>query len=625
MKQKIKEWLKEQPIYQNLRQILLVWTVISAFLVSACIGRSEDLTGHIIFLIVTVAGGIVSLAGWTVVCKKKIRYLLTGNRKKRARKRKWKKGWYFLLFYTIVVRLPQFGDIPRFDGMAYYKMLAEACQNYDFTITGFLNGFRMASHPTQGYMGLLAIGKFLDPTGYTGIMLVNLALVCITSYCVFQIFRRVMKGVSWKYVTVAAVVITSVPSYLGTFSYLNPDTGFIYFFFMAVYSMLYSRYILMIFSILLLALTKEIGMVMAAAFLTGMGLYLIWNRRQEVIHGLTKRRLFYAGFAGILLLLGAVAAIYVVLGGNLWSYEREEIAYFGTIGVHWEFILFKWKEYFLLNFNWLAVLLIIAAGIYLRVRGSHISLRIREKAVLCGTVLSYAAVAAFYCLYVNFAHPRYTIILDVILWAFAVGMTGKVAAELTQRGSRKDLWFRRSAVICCMLLLTQSYMTIDPISNRVFSHESTGEGQIQILDVYSDFIGWTGGGDSTIYNNQYSFFAKAYECVLRDVGYDESMDVIMFDGIGEFDDPYWDKYRKKRTFQESKGTMEIQCIVGADLEKTEGKKEEAVLIHVPAFGGDKDWELEYVGRFYDLVYNGEVRIPGGGIVEYWKCNLKEIT
>ena len=93
MKQRIKEWLKEQPIYQNLRQILLVWTVISAFLVSACIGRSEDLTGHIIFLIVTVAGGIVSLAGWTVVCRKKIRYLLTGNRKKRARKRKWKKGW----------------------------------------------------------------------------------------------------------------------------------------------------------------------------------------------------------------------------------------------------------------------------------------------------------------------------------------------------------------------------------------------------------------------------------------------------------------------------------------------------------------------------------------------------
>ena len=625
MKQRIKEWLKEQPLYQNLKQLLLVWTVICAFLVSACIGRSEDLAEHLVFRSVTVAGGIVSLVGWMAVYRKKVRYLLSGNHRKQAKRWKWKRGWYLLLFYTIAVRLPQFGDIPRFDGMAYYKMLAEACQNYDFTITGFLNGFRMASHPTQGYMGLLAIGKFLDPTGYTGIMLVNLALVGITSYCVFQICRRVMKGVSWKYVTAAAVLITSVPSYLGTFSYLNPDTGLIYFFFMAVYSMLYSRYILMIFSLLLLALTKEIGMVMAAAFLTGMGLYLIWNRRQEVVSGITKRRLFYVGFAGLLLLVGAAAAIYVVLGGNLWSYEREEIAYFGTIGVHWEFILFKWKEYFLLNFNWLAVLLIIAAGIYLRVRGLHISLRIREKAVLCGTVLSYAAVASFYCLYINFAHPRYTIILDVILWAVAAGMTGKIASELIRKCGRRDLGFRRGAVICCMLLLTQSYMSIDPISNRVFSHESTGEGQVQILDVYSDFIGWTGGGDSTIYNNQYSFFAKAYECVLRDIGYDESMDVIMFDGIGEFDDPYWDKYRKKRTFQESKGTMGIQCIAGADLEKTEGKKEEAVLIHVPAFGGDKNWELEYVGRFYDLVYNGEVRIPGGGIVEYWKCNLKEMS
>ena len=84
MKQRIKEWLKEQPLYQNLKQLLLVWTVICAFLVSACIGRSEDLADHLVFRSVTVAGGIVSLVGWMAVYRKKVRYLLSGNHRKQA-------------------------------------------------------------------------------------------------------------------------------------------------------------------------------------------------------------------------------------------------------------------------------------------------------------------------------------------------------------------------------------------------------------------------------------------------------------------------------------------------------------------------------------------------------------
>ena len=621
MKQKIKEWLMQQSPYQNLKQILFIITVFLTFFASVCIGRSGELKDHRIFHILTWIIGVICAVGWAYVGRKKVMQFLYGNRRKQIKKRRWKIGCILVLIYTIIIRLPQFGDIPRFDGLAYYNMLTEACRNYDFTFSGFLNGFRMASHPTQGYMGLLAIGKFLDPSGYTGIMVINLILSVITSYCVFMIFRKLIKGVSWKYITAVSVLMTSVPSYLGTFSYLNPDTGLIYFFFMAVYCMLYSRYLLMIFSLLLLALTKETGMLMAASYLTGMALWLIWEKRQLIKNGMTKRRLFYTGFAGILLLLIAVTGIYVVLGGTVWNYQRDEIAYFGTIGFHPEFIAFKLKEYFLLNFSWIAVLLIIAGLICLWIKRRELLFRSREKAVLCGILFSYMVIAVFYCLYVNFPHPRYTIILDMILWMTAVGVSGKVVAVLIKERGWKEFVYRRVALGMCILLMFQVYMTIDPISILSFTNNPTGAGWL--LDIYSEFIGWTGGGDATVYNNQYRYLARAYDYILRDVHYNEKMDVIMFDGLDELDDPFWDMKKQKRSFEENNDTIVISSITGGELEKTEEKKDQAVFIHVSAFGGDREWEIECMEEYYDLVYNGIVNIPGGGIVEYWKCNLKE--
>ena len=163
MKQRMLEWLKQQSIYQNMKQILLIGTVVCAFLVSVCIGRSTVAARHRIFQFLALSGGIVCLAGWLEVGREKVTRFLHGNRRRQRKRRKWNTGCFLLLLYTAVIRLPQFGDIPRYDGLAYYNMLSEACQNYDFTFTGFLNGFRMAAHPTQGYIGLLAIGKVLGP------------------------------------------------------------------------------------------------------------------------------------------------------------------------------------------------------------------------------------------------------------------------------------------------------------------------------------------------------------------------------------------------------------------------------------------------------------------------------
>ena len=103
------------------------------------------------------------------------------------------------------------------------------------------------------------------------------------------------------------------------------------------------------------------------------------------------------------------------------------------------------------------------------------------------------------------------------------------------------------------------------------------------------------------------------------------MDVIMLGGLDELDDPLWDRKKAERTFEENEDTTVISSISLNNLEEVAEKKEKAVFLYASAFGGDRDWELETVGEYYDLVYNGIVYIPGGGIVEYWKCNLKEMS
>lgn len=596
-------------------EILIILTIICTFLLSVCINKKDVLVEHAVFCTITFASSSLCLVMWV-----KNMFFFTIKKKHKKRKVTGQHIWGIVvtIFYCILIRLPQFGDVPRDDGSYYYKEIVKACNNFDFTWSQYINGFRIAGHPTQGYMSILAIGEFLFPGLYFGVIIMNLILAVISAYCILGIMTEVLTNISYKYIMISSMLISSIPLYMGTFSYFNPDMGVVYFFLIGVYCFIRGKYLLLLFALLFLCLTKEIGMVIAASFLAGIILEFLWEKRKSIKQKINIKNMVI--LSAILFFLAVFISIgaYYVLGGKLWNYQREEIEYFSTFGIYPEFIGFKLKEYFLLNFNWIAVLIILSCCIIKFVRKEKIAFSGVKRYVFGGCLLAYLAVAVFYCIYITFQHPRYTVILDVMLWVSALVILGYAIGDFGKKVKQLPLIF------LSLLLFAQSYFTLDPLSLLLFKGQDTGCGKI--LEIYSDFIGYFGPGDPLIYNNHYRYLERTYTSLFDDINYDGNMDIIKFGTVGylggEHDEISWDMKRKTRTWVSNNNTVVFRIVNGYDLGKKEVKNKEAVYVCIPQYGGNSEEELKILAEYYDIDCHGEIIIPGGGKIDYWQCRLK---
>ena len=82
-----------------------------------------------------------------------------------------------------------FGTLQRWDAGEYYGRLGNASEAFDFTPAEFFEHFLLASHPTLGYAGIMAIGEFFDPRGTVGMLTVNLALTAAAVVCIYRMWQ----------------------------------------------------------------------------------------------------------------------------------------------------------------------------------------------------------------------------------------------------------------------------------------------------------------------------------------------------------------------------------------------------------------------------------------------------
>lgn len=598
-------------------QFLVIVTIICTFLLSICVNKISVVSEHAIFYTISFAGSITCLLLWGMYVLKLVK---KNSLRKKSYNMQYVWGEIVTIIYCIIIRLPQFTDKPRYDGLVYYSALSDACRNFNFTWERFVGGFRIADHPTQGYMSFLAIGEFFVPGKYVGVITMNLILAVISACCIYYILAMFLQNISCKYITIASLIITSIPSYMGTFSYMNPDMGLVYFMSIAVYCLLYRKFILFIFSFLLLALTKEVGMVMAASFASGIILIEIWKKRSILIKKLNFKVICIIMLVFLLLAMIVIWGLYITLGGKVWNYQRSEIKYFSTFGFHPEFIGFKLKEYFLLNFNWLAVLIIGLSSGCLAIKKYNFNVSYREKSVFIGVFITYVVVALFYCIFITFQHPRYTIILDVMLWVTALILLGYVFENFMNKVLQVIL------LLLSLLLFLQGYFTIDPVSLLVFEKKETGNGVI--IDASSDFIGYFGPGDSMIYNGHYRYLQKLYYLLFDSVDFSGGMDIINFGGSGDignfFEEERAYTWQKENNWSSlfDENIIQIRFLDGHELENIYNKNDKAIYIWIPQLGGDKEKQLEKISTYYNIYTRGEITIPGSGGLEYWECSLK---
>ena len=612
-------------------QLILSVSVIFLILTAACVGQKELFTEKWAIFIFIIAFDLFLLFLWgkrafrLFVCLKKSEVSFNSMFCKNI-------GIFFSIFICFLERIVQIDDFPKWDSATYYSELIKACKNFDFTFSQYWNDFAAAGHPTRAYFGILSIGEFLLPNRFTGVFFINLILCLLAVFCLYRILEKYIRQSSWMYIMVITVLSFTAPLLLGTFSCLHPDNGLIYFFCYMVYCYLYQKNFLMIFNMALLLQTKEVGVLLVGGFLIGICLNRVILGRESSFwkrcYSLLKSFIGRLCVAGVLA-AGVYLAVKLRTGFTMWSFGDSISPYMSTFSFQPVFIVYKWKQIFCLNFNWLIwgsnlIFLFVFLVRFAKENGSkkdgftyffHFDDEsIQKRDALFGMTIAAIISIAFYCSYITFALPRYQVFSDF----YAIVFWGIFLHKASSSRNAK-------MILACALggiLLCQAYITVDPISMAIFGTENTGNSRIIARNLKN--------GDAQreycVYNHQFNYLTKAVEYILRDVGYYEGMDVLCRNHLvqdalfsaGE----YWDPELKKKTLRKEE-TVDINSIIGNMIEEVDISKlnSEAVYIVLPQYGDREDSAEEFLNQYYEIRYKESVSIPFGGTAIYYVCDL----
>lgn len=539
------------------------------------------------------------------------------------------KAFLLVAIVFIVIRLAQFDTLPRWDSETYFAALRKACENYEYDFPSLINNFFLAGHVSLGYALFLAMGYFIWPNAAQGVYAVNLLLSFAGFCCTWGILRHAVKRKTSLQLLLAAFLIWCMPLTLGTFSGISLDYGIMLFLVFLLYSHIKQQYLLMLFWALALATTKETGVICLA----GYGVICVLQKFLHQHGSFRDRGLALLKEKAMWILLGSggafllMRALQLLFGKSSWGTGISKSGLHNVFKWQWDYVLLKLQTFFLLNFYWVLALLILycvlAAAFGKKQRLRYLLLKNEE---ICCAIGAAAAFIVFSCIYLTYNNPRYNVVVEYILALVCVIFV---------------MWTITEQTVCnlvigqlCVIMLVQSYYTVDPVTKAVFPKVNTESAFPMVT------TGWSGypslQADITVYNNQYTYLDKAYDKILSNIGYDENTVLIMWGSYekgtraaaiqGIRDTYYWDKKQHKRMMEESKNTCEIKVLYQTDFKELlqQGNiPQRAVLICTPHVL-DNEWEAtSELWQYYSFDSRHVVSVGESGSVIYYRLYREE--
>ena len=548
--------------------------------------------------------------------------------------RQFESSLFFALLICIIIRLPMLDVIPRWDAGEYYYRLGIACSNYDLSLIGFLDDFRLCGHSNLGFSFMMSFPEFLFPGNEIAMNSWNLILTTAFVYCLYWLFRKYwIKSTKWI-AALGAVVVSSVPLFLGTFAYLNVDYCIVLVFIYMIYCDKRELNVLCMWNTVLLSQTKETGVVLVAGY-WGLKLLkkciIIASSKNSIRDKLKKlikdKSLWIISFSG------ALYMVYVIyLGGfSEWtqnSTDKSSLGWsnsgFNCFGYNPEYILYKLKQFGIMNFAWVWLAIIVSLKIILMIR------KIRKKSIsdyskikMDGEVGAIIAYILFSCLYITYALPRYNIIIAVMI--ASVGVCFIVRCVGGKRNKKCGI------ILGCLLgiMVTQTFFNCDPVSRSVFKNVNIGYSKIIMSDYNNDYY-----GDALVTNYKYTWLDKAYDKLLNELKY-RTGDIIMIPGqewagsfVGGNDASYhlyWDAQNKKRSFRNTGKILsriiinDTDCVEGFMNKWFEGyynNKRTSLIFYIPYYNTDIANDLKRFESGYYIGSEHNVNVYGGKMYGY---------
>lgn len=455
------------------------------------------------------------------------------------------KGIIIVAVVFCVLSIETIDTWTRLDSDIYYYYLGQAA-HWDFTFKALFQ-FKLGGHLCEGYTLFALIGYYLTPGTAVGIRCIDIGLCVITFFLLAKICERL--HIADKKIAVALTVALFAfnPLVLGIIYDINLDLPCTCFFVWTCYSVIFERKTATIGCALLLAFSKEPGLLM----LVGIGLaYLMrWISRSK-----KEGRISFSTMDVVLICAVMVPIMLYVgltLSGQVWRQESVMNApsnAMDTFAINLANVEMKAKEIFIFNFSWvLSFGIIIGTAVGLLFRKTLCRQRWLHRFVLGDAsivAVPLLIIFAFQFLYVTYCHYRYVLPCTLgLCLLFSYVLSRALPCYKGKHGSM----LRSGVVYCCILgavgtlFLLESFFTIDPLSMKFGRTVNVGDGQIlttrtfirgkdneaRTFDETSDIFNNFTLTQSAIYNRQYMYFENVFNKALQDIHYDDKTMILI--------------------------------------------------------------------------------------------------
>lgn len=617
----------KKDISRLLKQLSVITGIICLFLISAYVSPyTHNLWGERLcaLLSVSVSLFIIFISGY-------ILNIYDGNENpcyKKLLQIQADKTLLIIILVTIITRVGMLDTLQRWDAGEYYYALGNACSNFNLTWSSFFDGFRLCNHTTLGYSFIMSIGEFLNPRGIVGVMTVSLILTVLAVSNLYKILIRIFEDTSKNIIGIIVLVASVCPFVLGGFGYLTPDYITLVTFVLALCAEYKKEYLLQFFWLSICLNTKESAIfAVFGYFLFKLIVILVCQVKSKELSfkDLIKMPSLWAGVLSAL----AFLAILSIQGGFLWKGGTNEKAIqfsstnVNSFGFNPDYILFRLKQHFVLNFSWIFTLMIIVTLAFALLKKRRLT-AVNKKIFIISVIgyLFFALLAN--CIFITAGAYRYTTIYIFFYTLIALLLFWEIIGRYI---SKKICCITFSVVFA--LNFIEAFIHIDPLSYVLFETRSTG-GWYTVLTNYTH----DKYGNDLCNNRQYAYLDKALDKMLENIDFDGTQDIIILgnqgqgsqiNGNGTHYCVCWNTRSQKRVIYDEAMLMQddtlklITCTTEYDIlykfyENTLSPVAYAVFI--PYYELDEEDCLTFVSQFYQVGEKQEVSVMGTTLVYY---------
>lgn len=443
---------------------------------------------------------------------------------------KWisQNGIVFLIILLFVILSVEVIDSwMMWDSLRYTASVESMVRNFDTELAG-IYGLYFAGHASLGY-SLWIMFFQLFKEGTKSIQVADIFLAGISIFAYYQILRKLLGNkFSNKILSLATIPYAFSPFVLGMVGNFNLDSATMYFAVIFIACSLYHYEILELVLAFCFCFTKEPAIIYYVGYIvikTVCG-YMKNNRFNlfrltKYVIGDIKNYIYSLPVIlwGILFLLNSQ--------GGWGSSDSDALSLsdsgINCFGISNNVIVMKMKQIFLLNFNWVFWTTIILGLILLIVRKRKIVIRELDEII---PIFGLGILVCFFgCVYITWTHVRYIVPMIPVLYLAAT----LVISKMEKGGYGFYIW---NGVLSVVLLI-QSFYTIDPVTCNVFETISVGNNKVYSTHLKEDsrFRSKRVFCDSIVYNRQYMYWQETLIEALNRVGYDNNTMIVFPDDI----------------------------------------------------------------------------------------------